>query len=1589
MYCGPNSQLVKQCHAANAHALRFGLAQCDLGTGEGRRYLFQKMCEHRPKHIWFAPECKLWGSWSALNGQKSLQAFDKQQQSRILMLAQVALGITLLRVQTWFGAHLHWEQPRSSLMLRLACLREVRDQTVETQVDLCQLGMIDPESGMAMRKSLTVLTTSNVLGQVLDSFRCRGEHDHQVIAGSTHVDGRSVLRSKISENYPRKFARAVVQTLKSFRGMTSQPIGPQVLHAETYVIRQAESPVDHRSKRPKVMLQGSSQFRRRADVTPTAVHEPDDRKRRRLHGKQSATAEGEAEARSLMQVVHSKTPRVGKVVLRDHDLLERFQALLPDKKVICVVACRGTDRTLGPPSDVHPDEIPLRKAVFVRRADGTLFLEDSWEAWTALPKSQVIRPNHACRLNATVFAQPWPAPEASQPVGMSGTPPGMSLDTEPFEAGELGLEEPRNAGSDPRRVLSESNDVAQHSSFRSLSAAERSWLAKAHKNLGHPSGERLAALLTQQQYPARLVEASRHFQCSTCQESQQPKLARPATIRSALDFNDKVSMDKLVFTNQQGSTYNVYHLVDHATSFHHAFVAPQPSSESVIAGLTRGWLSWAGAPGELVCDAGSEFCSDAFKEFLQSHNIRCTVITPRAHWQNGRAERHGAILEAMLKKFDVEQPIVSYLDLEQALWHVIQSKNALSLRRGYSPETLVLGKATRLPGSVTSDDLCASHLLAQDDTGEGIRFRDQLARRELARRAFHAADNSDALRRALLRRSRPGRNAYATGEWIMMQLPKGQGQTGSQWTGPMQVVSPGTQHEVWATLGNRLFRAAPEHCRPLSSHEAGEFRPLMASSLEGPSSLPEHPSSRGPADQVSAPHGIMSRPGSIEIPEGPTASEPIRQTSPEQPDREPSLGSNQVTPTPSVHADLEPIDASCVPLPDGDDESGLWTEAGSPLPQEHEHVAWRTEIYLQERDIEAWKTEDDPSDLAFVASAGKRQNAEVRLSDLSDKEREMFEVAKVSEIQNWIKYKAIEKITRSQLSPEQILKSRWILTWKPLDPSEITDPAIRHKAKARLVILGYLDPNLTDIPRDSPTLGRHSRMLILQMLASRHWQLMSFDIKAAFMQGRPQESRQMGLEPVPEMRKELKLGDDDILKLVKSAYGLVDAPYLWYQALASELRALGFQEAPWDPCVWVLRDKDSRAPKGILGVHVDDGLCGGDADFQAKIDALERKFAFGSKRVRSFTFTGIELAQKSDGSIVMSQSAYVRAIKAISLSPTRRAQLDELVTSEERHRLRGLIGSLQYAAVNTRPDLASRLSQLQSKVPRATVETLLEANRVLHEAKAHHDVELVLQPIRCEDLRFLAFCDASFASAKCPDSHAGSIILATHRDISLNKTCTISPLTWASRKIQKVVTSTLSAETMAMNSTLDQLSWIKLYWSWLLDDRVQWRDPQKAFKDLPEAVASVSLKEEPSGDVAATDCRSLYDLLTRTAMPSCSEFRTQLHARAIRDLLNEGIRVRWVHTGAQLADCLTKVMSNQFMRETLKHGQYQLADEAELLKARATNRDRLRWLHTSKPSSQKTQDIFRECEISSGSCQTPVAPLSSAQGALGAGGRVA
>ena len=201
--------------------------------------------------------------------------------------------------------------------------------------------------------------------------------------------------------------------------------------------------------------------------------------------------------------------------------------------------------------------------------------------------------------------------------------------------------------------------------------------------------------------------------------------------------------------------------------------------------------------------------------------------------------------------------------------------------------------------------------------------------------------------------------------------------------------------------------------------------------------------------------------------------------------------------------------------------------------------------------LEAWEIDKcvrqtPEQQVAFLASAAKRQKVEVREKDLSEDEKKLFISAKHKEVASWLSTETVRKITRSQIPESQILRSRWVLTWKPLDSEQVSqDPEGRtHKPKARLVILGFEDPHLETLARDSPTMGKDSRMLLLQFAASQKLPLRSFDIQTAFLRGSRQDGRILGMEPPEEMRVQMKLKPWEFCELLKSAYGLVNAPLL-------------------------------------------------------------------------------------------------------------------------------------------------------------------------------------------------------------------------------------------------------------------------------------------------------------------------------------------------------------------------------------------------------------------------------------------------------------
>jgi hypothetical protein len=64
------------------------------------------------------------------------------------------------------------------------------------------------------------------------------------------------------------------------------------------------------------------------------------------------------------------------------------------------------------------------------------------------------------------------------------------------------------------------------------------------------------------------------------------------------------------------------------------------------------------------------------------------------------------------------------------------------------------------------------------------------------------------------------------------------------------------------------------------------------------------------------------------------------------------------------------------------------------------------------------------------------------------------------------------------------------------------------------------------------------------------------------------------------MRELMGLDHQHVCELLKGAYGLINAPLLWYLELKAALLSLNFVMSPFDPCTFVLPKQSTTFQPG-------------------------------------------------------------------------------------------------------------------------------------------------------------------------------------------------------------------------------------------------------------------------------------------------------------------------------------------------------------------------------------------------------------------------
>ena len=1528
IYCEKDSQLTKVCNMKGGRALRFTKEDGDLTTEEGQKKLWTWIELYEPRHVWVAPECRLWGNWARFNMGRSMKTHDQLQKERQSETPHLELCNQIYLHQISHGRHFHLEQPRGSEMICQPSLQDVRLGTLPATFDMCQVGLLQlPSSQDFLQKRTQVFTTSRKFFEQVHEQFCHGTHKHNPIKGKFRHNGVWKSISAYAQAYTAQFARRVV---KEILWECQHPERP--LLEEEMILGLEEKEVHERPELAQECLQ--LQKRRRV-----ALKQPESS----MYGKAPTW-------KDVFRTAGYETKRVGGQRFEgDHVLIKLIQQLVPSMDVRLVIACRGTDRHRTDGTDEHGDRFPLRKTVIIGRESGEVVDLGPPEPWTNQPRLKQIRGTGPAKMSLSIFGHPISGsgsevihsqlPESAESQPVPDCPDGNDSyespnvhDTE-MDLGEessVKLHEPKQlmeGDSNPKfegwipRLVPKSGPK-----FLGLERGEQEELRRLHVNLGHPDPQKFSRSLAERGAKPEVVEGSKDMCCDTCVETQnKPKLAQPGRIHSNLDFNDVVGADGSYWRNKGGKVFHFMHFIDEATLFHVGAVSER-KVENQIQTYQETWVQWAGPSRLLYLDPAGEYVNDAWAAHLQGDGTQVSMAAAASHWQNGRSEAHGKIVKMVLTRMEKDVDINTEGEFARCLRQVFAAKNSLSRINGFTPEQCLLGKSRHLPGSLVSDPNASSHALADSDTPEGVKFREDLFRREAARKAYVQADNDSAFRRALLRQSRPGKIELEKGDWVLYwrQVRGNSRIERGRWHGPAQVVAVEQRRIVWLSHLGRLIRASPNQVRPASLREY-----MNLPKGDDGQVMDEKPQGRNYVELVGDPEdGDHQIHGEEQMSDGGGYSPgtPINSSAVEQPEQEYFPGDDSVEENgESRDSGLAPHE---IPVPEDDSDDGLFGDDIGIKPStdgiweiNFNDTEWEPEI------ADAFCAHPEMIEQVWLTTGEKKKRVEVDYRTQTKEDRALFDAAKSKEVQAWIDHGTVKRVTKGTLSPEQVLRCRWILTWKNPAPG-----STERRAKARLVVLGFEDPGLQTVPNDAPTLSKDGKQLLLQQVASRRWKLINFDISTAFLKGHG-DGRSLGIHAPPELRDKLGIRGDDQCALMGGAYGRIDAPYLWYKAFRETLENLGFITCPLDGCLFslVTPEKDGTPKvRGVLGIHVDDGIGGGDSYFHSVLQKLKGIYDFGAYNEGEFEFCGVRYRQWDDGTIEMDQCEYLRRIEPVEIPKHRRADPKSDLTPVEVQQLRRICGSLQFAAVHTRPDLSAKVGQLQSMVTKGQVHHLLEANRVLYEGKKH-PVCLMVVPIPQHQVTFCSFSDASFSGTKDLASRQGSLIFSTDLLMAKNERTVVCPIAWSSRRIPRVVTSTLSAEAISLSSALDRLGYIRVIWEWLKNPAVDWSDPGKILRKAPRASA-------------VTDCKSVYDLATKTSTPSCSEYRTTLECLLIRERLQENIAMRWISTQAMLADALTKTMDSSVLRQCLKTGKYSLFDETESLKQRATKRERLQWI---------------------------------------------
>jgi hypothetical protein len=456
-------------------------------------------------------------------------------------------------------------------------------------------------------------------------------------------------------------------------------------------------------------------------------------------------------------------------------------------------------------------------------------------------------------------------------------------------------------------------------------------------------------------------------------------------------------------------------------------------------------------------------------------------------------------------------------------------------------------------------------------------------------------------------------------------------------------------------------------------------------------------------------------------------------------------------------------------------------------------------------------------------------------------------------------------------SVNKILPLKWVFTYK-FDKH-------RHlqKFKARICVRGDLQlPNGLDTY--ASTLAGRSFRSLMAIVARFNLDTIQLDAVNAFTNARLDELIYVWFPPGFN-----KSGF--CLQLHKALYGLRRSPLLWQKSLTRTLESMGLKRLQEDDCIFIGKNVAvfvfvddiaviHRQKHKSEAQHIVDGL---KETYEMK-ELGELSIFLGVRIIRDRNQRKLWLCLDNYITKICDEFKIEKSKKGVE-TPMASDNLmpnEGQATAEEIHLYQRKDGSLNYAAIMGRPDIARTCSRLAEFMTNPSLAHHKAADQCLQYL---YSTRYLAIEFNCEDNGIL-YCasDASFADDSVTRKSTQGYVTMLFG----------GPIAWKSSKQRRVVTSSTEAELVALTqATKEYLATIRLVEELQLkldDDYIMWCDNQQTLR-----------------------------LLTAERPQATSKLRhININNLWLRQELQKGVlKYNWVKTNAMVADGTTKAMPGQ------------------------------------------------------------------------------